>query len=168
MALPQPPLKDKLKPTIVFVLPLVLLVALAAYIRYAANNEPLYFQVDAPGTLIVNPDVPVTMVDLTLRLRNRTGDAVDLVVSSQCHILRWYLLDAAGGFVQSDPMEGCQEGAVADRVGGQNTLVRTTAIPLDTRRLRDGDRYELRLQFWGHETRHRFRVRYETQGDDES
>ncbi len=159
MAVPQPPWQERLKPTIVFILPLVLLVALAWFIRMNSDNNPMRFTMEVAEPVLIEPGIPVVPLDLTLRLQNRTREGIDVIAESQCHALRWFLLDDSGSFIQSDPMEGCQPGAIADHVGAETTLVHTATIPLDAGRLIPGERYHLVVAFWGYEKRERFRVR---------
>ena len=118
MAVPQPPWQERLKPTIVFILPLVLLVALAWFIRVNSDNNPMRLTMEVAEPVLIEAGIPVVPLDVTLRLQNRTREGIDVIAESQCHALRWFLLDDSGSFIQSDPMVGCQPGAIADHAAG--------------------------------------------------
>ncbi len=148
----------RLKPTLVFVAPLILVVAFAYYLRFREESRPVTLSIDFPATVDVAGAPSLAPVEFTLHLENSSGEDVDLIAANDCEVFRWYLLDQTGSFVQGQLLEDCGDFAVADALRGRGTLVRTTNIAFDTNRLTPGRRYDLMIQFWGYEARARFRA----------
>lgn len=152
-------LLQRLRPTFMFVLPLILIVGVALVLRVREQSRPVAFTIDFPGVVEIDPDEPLALVEITLNLENRRRDNIDLIVESDCQVFRWFLLDNAGSFVQAQYQESCGEHAVAEVLRGRGTLVRTTTIALNTSRLDPGQRYRLAVEFWGYQSVVRFRAR---------
>jgi len=152
---------NRLRPTLIFLLPLILVVALALVLRMREQSRPVAFTIDMPQTITIVPTESVAQVELTLNLQNRAASDIDLVANNDCEVFQWFLLDNAGSFVQGQMLNGCGDYPVADVLRGRGTLVRTTTIPLYTGRLDPGQRYQLAVRFWGYETMKRFRIRAE-------
>jgi|GEM_PF-1531206 len=148
----------RLGPTFAFVAPLVLVILLAVALRVREQSRPVVFTVEMPELIEVTPDQPYTSVEVTLRLENRHAPDIDLIVANDCGILRWYLLDNAGSFIQGQLLDDCSDNAVAEVLRGEGTLVRTTTLTFDATRLVQDERYNLMLQFWGYEGQARFRI----------
>ncbi len=159
-------LKTRFGSTFVFVAPLVVLVGLAGYLRLTTEIETVTLEVEIPQTVSPLAGESTVPLDITLRLENRSDEAVDLVARNECEVLRWFLLDAAGSFVQSQLMEGCGDTAIADIIGPENTLVRTTTLSLDSGRIYAGEEYHLRLRFWGYEVQESFTVEASADADE--
>jgi hypothetical protein len=149
----------RLRPTFAFVLPLIIIVALALFLRVREQSRPVAFTVDFPGVVEVRADEPMTPVEITLNLENRRANNIDLIADNDCRMMRWFIIHSAGSLVQAQYQDACGQSAVAEVLRGRGTLVRTTTIPLDTDRYTPGQRYELVVEFWGYRTSTRFRVR---------
>ena len=148
----------RLKPTLIFVAPLILLVLLAGVLRFREQSQPVVMNVDFPSEVQVGPDDGFIPVDFTLHLQNRSREDIDLISQSDCGVFRWYLLDQSGSFVQGQMLEECGDYPVAETLRGRGTLIRSSSIPIDAGRLVPGNRYHLMMQFWGYETRVQFRA----------
>lgn len=155
----------RLRPTIAFVLPLILVVALAGVLRFRDQNRPVVFFVEMPATIVVEPGQTTVSVDITLRLENRRDHDIDLVANNDCDIFRWFVVDRTGSFVQSQFVDACGDFPVAEALRGEGTLVRPITLTMNATRLTPGSRYDLVMQFWGYEARERFRV-VEPAGDE--
>jgi len=157
----QKEILKRLGPTIAFVAPLVLVILLAVALRVQEQSRPVVFSIEMAEVIEVEIDQPYVSVELTLRLENRHAPDIDLIASNDCGILRWYLLDNAGSFIQGQLLDDCSDNAVAEVLRGEGTLVRTTTLTFDARRLEPDERYNLMLQFWGYEGQARFRINTE-------
>lgn len=150
---------QRFRPTLMFILPLILVVILALALRIREQSRPVAFTVDFPAVVEINPAEPLAQIEITLNLENRRRENRDLIVQSDCEVFRWFLLDNAGSFVQAQYQDACGENAVAEVLRGRGTLVRTTTIALNTGRLDPGQRYRLAVEFWGYQSVVQFRVR---------
>jgi len=148
----------RLKPTLIFVAPLILLVLLAGALRFREQSQPVVLNVEFPSVIQVASEAGMVPVDFTLNLENRSREDIDLVSQSDCGVFRWYLLDQSGSFVQGQMLDDCGDFPVAETLRGRGTLIRSSSIPIDASRLVPGNRYHLMMQFWGHESRVQFRA----------
>jgi len=150
-------MRKRATPSFVFIAPLVLLIMLSVYIRATYSPEPVLLQIDMARTFSAGEDGAL-ILDATLRLANNAEEFVELSANGECQILRWYIVDSSDQIIQSQRTPVCEPNEVLESIDAESALVYSTRFALDPSRFAPGERYFLRVRFWGYEAQERFTV----------
>jgi len=138
---------------------LVAVLGFALYFERGGNS--IVSIVEAPRSLVFEGSER-QQVEITLKITNKSDEPFALEAENRCAILRWFVLDGGGNFIEARRLpKPCPSGEdpVSAILPPGNEINESVAINLSPELYGEGLVYVLHVKYWGIDGLHRFRIR---------
>ncbi len=125
------------------------------------DYTPLAVRIEAPGKILFPKSNATVTMPVNVRLKNNTDETALLEVPTPCNIIRWYITNVDGDFVQAPAKENCAQVVMKANLPAGQVSEDELQIPLDTERYQTNTRYKLMLRYWGQDASKDFEVEFE-------
>ena len=122
---------------------------------------PLAVKIEAPAKIVFPKGNAAVTMPVSVRLKNNTEEAALLEVPTPCNIIRWYITNADGDFVQAPAKENCAQVVMKANLPAGQISEDEVQIPLDAARYQPDTKYKLMLRYWGQDGSTQFEVEFE-------
>lgn len=125
------------------------------------SYTPLAVKIEMPEKIVFPKSNAIVNLPVNLQLTNNTQETAQLEVSTPCNIIRWYITNIDGDFVQAAAEETCSQVVMKASLPAGQFSEDEQLIPLDAARFDAGVRYRLMIQYWGQDASKEFEVEFE-------
>jgi hypothetical protein len=125
---------------------------------------PVKAVIDAPDCVLLPKSGKTVSLDIGAKLINERSDDVVLTLDTTGDVMFWHLFDANQKEIQRMPAVGkptvSKDGTpvMEKRVPRGETVAVPETLELDAGKLKDGQRYFLRVRVWGFTVEHEFKA----------
>lgn len=121
----------------------------------------LAVKIEMPEKIIFPKSNAMVNLPVSVRLKNNTEETALLEVPSPCNIIRWYITNQDGDFVQAPAAETCSQVVMKANLPAGQFSQDEVEIHLDTQRYQAGAVYKLMVRYWGQDGTKNFKVEFE-------
>ncbi len=125
------------------------------------SYTPLAVKIEMPEKIIFPKSNATVSLPINLQLKNNTQEIALLEVPTPCKIIRWYITNKAGDFVQAPAEETCSQIVMKASLPAGQFSQDELLIPLDASRYVVGIQYKLMVRYWGQDGTKDFNVEFE-------
>lgn len=125
------------------------------------SYTPLAVKIEMPEKIVFPKSNATVSLPINLQLKNNMQETAQLEVPTTCNIIRWYITNQEGDFIQAPAAETCSQIQMKASLPAGQASQDELEIPLDTQRYEEGVKYKLMIQYWGQDASKDFNVEFE-------
>lgn len=125
------------------------------------NDSPLALKVDMQEKVLVPRSNTQVNLPVTVKLQNNAAETALLEAPTPCKIIRWYVTNDDGDFIQAPAEEACSQVIIKANLPPGQYSEDEIEIPLDVKRYEPGAGYRLSIRYWGQEAEKKFEIEFE-------
>ncbi len=125
------------------------------------SYTPLAVKIEMPAKIVFPKSNATVSLPVNLQLKNNAQETAQLEVPTPCNIIRWFITNKDGDFVQAPAEETCSQVVMKASLPPGQFSQDELVVPLDTARYEAGIRYKLMVQYWGQDESKEFEVEFE-------
>lgn len=125
------------------------------------NDGPLSMNIDMREKVLVPRSNSQVSLPVTVKLQNNAGETAILEAPNPCKIIRWYITNDDGDFIQAPAEEACSQVVIKANLPPGQFSEDELEIPLDVRRYEADTQYRLSIRYWGQEAERKFEIEFE-------
>ncbi len=125
------------------------------------DYTPLALKIEMPEKIVFPKSNATVSLPVSLNLKNNTQETTLLEVTTPCEIIRWFIINIDGAFVQAPAEETCSQVVMKANLPAGQFSQDELVIPLDAQRYEPGVRYRLMVRYWGQDGNKDFEIALE-------
>jgi hypothetical protein len=125
------------------------------------DDGPLALKIDMREKILIPRSNTLVNLPVTVKLQNNAAETALLEAPTPCKIIRWYITDDHGDFIQAPAEEVCSQVVIKANLPPGQYSEDEIEIPLDVQRYKADTRYRLSIRYWGAEAERKFKIEFE-------